>query len=149
MIGSPGRQEAATRAGATAFVDYHAEDVRTPALASCPDGFDFVIDAVGKAALADLGLQLLKAGGTIGIYGMDEAADIRLNPGAARGTFTVNKNHYDEAETHNAVIEALQAQKLDASIWLDLEHPFALADINDAFEAVRSRQAIKALVRLS
>lgn len=43
---------------------------------------------------------LLKPGGTIGIYGMDDADQLRLDPARARGTFTVNKNFYGEAETH-------------------------------------------------
>ena len=33
-------------------------------------------------------------------------------------------------------------------IWLDLEHPFPLSEIHDAFEAVKSRKVVKALIQL-
>ncbi|MGC9394704.1 MAG: hypothetical protein ACP5J4_07600 [Anaerolineae bacterium] len=36
-----------------------------------------------------------------------------------------------------------------ASVWLDLAHPFALDDIGAAFEAVRARTMVKAVVRLT
>lgn len=149
MVGAMNRRRAAEMAGSSAFIDYRADDVKEQALALNADGFDFVIDAVGKASLADLGLGLLKAGGTIGIYGMDEAADIRLDPSQARGSFTLNKNGYAEVETHEQVIGFIEAGKLDASVWLALDHVFELTDINAAFDAVKNREMVKALVRLS
>jgi len=148
MIGSPVRQAIALRAGATAFLSYKAGDVRKAALNLCPDGFDLVIDAVGKVGLADLGLSLLRPGGTIGIYGIDDYGRCTLDPGRSRGTFTFFNGGYDEAETHDQVAALFQAGRLDASVWLDLEHPFALGDIGEAFEAVRQRRVVKALVRL-
>lgn len=147
MIGSPRRCAEAKRAGAVAVVDYRAKDAGEQALAACPGGFDFVIDALGRSEQANLGLSLLKPGGTIGVYGMDET-DFRLDPGRAPGTFTVNKNFYDEAETHQQVVALLQAGKLDASLWLDLDRPYSLANIAEAFAAVRRREVVKALIQL-
>jgi len=148
MIGSPVREAAARKAGATDFFDYAAAGVKEAVAKACPDGFDFAIDAVGKAGLADLGLSLLKPGGTIGIYGIDDYGKCRLDPGRSRGTFTYFNGGYDEAETHERVVELYQAGKLDASVWLDLAHPFELGQIVEAFEAVRARKVVKALVRL-
>ena len=149
MVGSPLRAEAARRAGATGYVDYHAADAVEQALAMAPGGFDFVIDAVGKSVLADLGISILKPRGTFGTYGLDEASQIRINPALAKGSFIIDKSGYDEAETHDDVMELIRQGKLDASIWLDLKKPFALDDIGAAFDAVRRRKLIKALVRLS
>ena len=148
MIGSPVREDSARRAGATAFHDYRAEDVRGVVAATCPEGFDVVIDAVGRVGAADLGLSLLAGGGVIGIYGIDDFGKLRLDPDAARGTFTCYKGGYDEPETHGQVVERFAAGALDASIWLDLERPFELDQINEAIEATRSRKAVKALVRI-
>ena len=148
MIGSAAREQLARRAGATGYVDYTAADVKGAVAGICPEGFDLFIDAVGKVGLGDLGLALLKPGGTIGIYGIDDFGRCTLNPDSARGTFTVYKDYLDEAETHQRVVELFQAGRLDASLWLDLEHPFELAQIRDALEAVRTRKMVKALVRI-
>ena len=147
MVGSPVRESAARRAGATEYVDYKAPDVKQIISRICPDGFDFVIDAVGKEGLGDFGLSLLKAGGTIGIYGVDDFGRCTINPDSARGAFTVHKG-YDEEETHDQVVRLFQAGKLDASIWLDMAHPFELDRIGEALEAVRSRKTVKALIRI-
>jgi threonine dehydrogenase-like Zn-dependent dehydrogenase len=148
MIGSPRRQMHAERAGAVAFVDYHADDAAGKALAACEGGYDFVIDTVGTSAQADLGLSLLKRGGTIGIYGMDGPMGRRIEPDRARGTFTVYQDYLDEAETHEQVIALVRAGKLDASVWLNLDRPYELENIVEAFDAVRSRDVVKALVKL-
>ncbi len=147
MIGSPGRRAQAERAGAAAMVDYRAPDVGAQALAVCPGGFDFAIDALGRSAQANLGLSLLRPGGTIGVYGLDEA-EVQLDAGRARGAFTANKNGYDEAETHEQVMAMLQAGKLDASLWLDLDRAYPLSEIGAAFAAVRRREIVKGLVKL-
>jgi hypothetical protein len=39
--------------------------------------------------------------------------------------------------------------KLDARHWLNMDAPFALDDIEDAFAALRERRLIKALIRVS
>ena len=148
MIGSAVREPNARRAGATDYFRYDAAGVKDAVAAACPEGFDIVIDAVGKVGLADLGLSLLRDGGTIGIYGIDDFGRCRLNPDAARGSFTFYRGGYDEPETHEQVVERFTAGTYDASVWLDLEHPFELAQINDALQATLARKVVKALVRL-
>ena len=148
MIGSAGREDIARRAGATDYFSYQSPGARDAAGAACGDGFEIVIDAVGKAGLADVGLSLLAPGGTIGIYGIDDFGKLRVNPDAARGSFTFYKDGYDEAETHEQVVERFGAGTLDASIWLDLDNPFDLNDIEGALEATRRREVVKALVRI-
>ena len=148
MIGSAGREENARRAGATDYFDYRSADAPAAAAAACRDGFDVVIDAVGRTHLADLGLSLLRPEGTIGIYGIDDYGKLPVNPDRARGSFRFFKGGYDEAETHEQVMAQVAAGKLDASIWLDLEHPFELDDIGEALAATRRREVVKALVRI-
>jgi len=148
MIGSPVREAVAHKAGATHFLDYKAAGAKEAAAKLCPDGFDIAIDAVGKVGLANLALALLKRGGTIGIYGIDDYGKATLNPDAARGSFAVYRDYLDEAEAHDQVVALYQAGKLDPTLWLDLAHPFELDHIAEAFQAIRSRKAVKALVRL-
>ncbi|MGC9521099.1 MAG: zinc-binding dehydrogenase [Anaerolineae bacterium] len=148
VIGNLSRQAAAHAAGATAYLDYQADNVDTQVADSVSGGFDFIIDSVGQADSADGVLPYLRPGGSLGIYGIDDYQGARIRSHRAPGTFTVYGGGYDEAETHHAVIEAIRDGRLDASIWLDLNHPFDLDDIHNAFQAVQHRRLIKALVRL-
>ena len=148
MVGSPTRKSSALKAGATDFFNYKLDNLTDRVSHVCPTGFDYILDAVGKKGNLDHFLPALKPRGVVGIYGIDDFGACLLNPTRARGTFTYSNAGYDEEETHDRVIGLVQAGKLDASLWLNLEHPFALADINLAFEAVKSRKTIKALIQL-
>ena len=147
MIGSPGREREGRAAGAAVYLDYQADDLKAR-VAELPAP-DFVIDAVGRQGQIDLALPHLQPGGMVGIYGIDHLGQITINPHGARGTFTVYNGKYDEAEAHEAVMDLWRSGRLDASLWLDLEHPFPLQEIGQAMEAVRQRRLVKALVQLS
>jgi threonine dehydrogenase-like Zn-dependent dehydrogenase len=149
MIGSADREAVARAVGATRYFDYRAEDLNRKVAEAVPDFFDFAIDAVGKVNQINVALGLLKPGGTASIYGIDDWNKCLINPNLARGTFTYFRGGYDEVETHDRVIALIGEGKLQARHWLDLAHPFDLADIARAFEAVAERRLIKALVRLS
>jgi threonine dehydrogenase-like Zn-dependent dehydrogenase len=149
MIGNGERASFGEKIGVSAFLDYRADDLAEQLAAVKGDGFDFVIDAVGKVTMTDLALSALRSGGTLGIYGIDDMGKIRLDPGKGPGTFTFFEGGYDEAEAHDAVIAFIQDGKLDASLWMDLDDVYSLDDINDAFQAVVDRKHIKMLVKLS
>jgi len=139
---------ARSRLGVQIYFDYKRNNLTAVINKAFPDGFDFMIDAVGKAGIADRFLPCLKAGGTYSTYGIDDFGKITINPGRARGAFIIHPCVYDEAETHQQVAELVLQGKLDASLWYDLAHPYPLAEIGAAFAAVRNRAAPKALVRL-
>ncbi|MCL5998551.1 MAG: zinc-binding dehydrogenase [Chloroflexi bacterium] len=149
VIGSVLRETNARAVGATDYYDYRASDAIDEIGQAYPQGFDAIIDAVGRTRQLDAALPLLKPGGMIGIYGIDEYGKCVLTPTRARGTFTFYNGGYDEEETHAQVVADIQAGKLKAEHWLDLQHPFALSDINKAFDALHERKMIKAVVRLS
>jgi L-iditol 2-dehydrogenase len=148
MVGAA-RAESRSRAlRVTGFMDYRRDDCVEALRAGCPTGFDFIIDAVGKAGQADKLLPLLAAGGKIGIYGLDDYAAVKLTPRLARGSFTVWNGGYDEAETHQRVSELVLQGRLDARAWYDPERAWPLDDIMDAFRDLWNRAAVKALIRL-
>ncbi|MHB9134177.1 MAG: zinc-dependent alcohol dehydrogenase [Armatimonadota bacterium] len=149
MIGNAAR-EATTRAiGAADYYDYRDGTISDRIHAAYPDGFDYIIDAVGKAGQLDAALPYLKSGGTIGIYGIDDFGACQLTPTRARGPFTFANPGYDEEEPHPRVIAYIQQGKLDARHWLDLDHPVPLVEIHRAFDMVAQRKAIKVLVKLT
>ena len=149
MTGNPAREQAARRAGATAHLDYKAADLSDQLAELAPDGSDFVIDAVGSQQSIDLAVANVAAGGSLNVYGIDEMGKTTVDPNLARAEFTEFSGGYDEAETHERVVGLVQAGKLDATIWLDLDSLFSLDEINAAFDAVRRREFVKALVKLS
>ncbi len=149
MLGSPAREEAAREAGAGSYFDYHVENPDKVIKEIHAEGFDFIIDAVGRQGQVDQVFPLLENRGTLGIYGIDDFNTATINPRRATGTFTYYNEDYDEEETHDRVIAYMRDGALDARIWLDLERPYPLTDIVSAFDAVQARKAVKALVRLS
>jgi threonine dehydrogenase-like Zn-dependent dehydrogenase len=148
MVGSAQREAEARRVGVTHYFDYRAEELEARVGAAVEGGFDFVLDAVGKKGAADLGLRLLKPGGTLGIYGLHDFGQCTITPQRSKGTFTFYNGGYDETETHEQVMVLLDEGMLDASIWLDLDNPYPLARINDALDAVRDRKVVKALIQI-
>ncbi len=149
VAGQAAREQTAKAAGATAYFDYKTPNLVETLQASEPEGFDFTIDALGKIGALNEMLPCVKLGGLVTIYGLDDYGSLSLDLTRARGTFTYYVGGYDEAEVHDEVVAMLRDGSLDASLWLDLEHPFSLDDINAAYEAVGNRSQIKALVRLS
>jgi 2-desacetyl-2-hydroxyethyl bacteriochlorophyllide A dehydrogenase len=148
VVGAGPREGQARLAGATQYLDYRKPGLHEALSALRSQGFDFIIDAVGKAAALDSVLPHLADQGTVGIYGIDDHGRCSLNPTRARGSFRVYQGGYDEAETHDAVVVRILDGRLDARTWLDTTGPFDLSDIGDAFEAVSRRRCVKALVRL-
>ncbi|MBI5833956.1 MAG: zinc-binding dehydrogenase [Armatimonadetes bacterium] len=150
MVGSAALAEPAQAlAGVDTYLDYRREDLGAALAAALPGGVDIIIDAVGRRSVADAVLPVLKPGGKYATYGIDDLGQIRLDPTRARGAFTVyGGGNYDEAETHQRVSEFVLCGKLDARLWYDVEAAWPLARIGEAFDAVRARRTVKALVRL-
>ena len=148
MIGNPQREKVGRAVGATDYFSYYAEDLHDALAGAYPDGFDFIIDAVGKLGVLDAALRHIRDGGTVGIYGVDDYGSCMLNPVNAPGSFTYSNLGYDEAEVYQQIVGFVQQGKLDASLWLELEKTFSLEEITKAFAAVEQRKFVKALVQI-
>jgi L-iditol 2-dehydrogenase len=149
LVGSPSCRDRARSVGADAFFDYHDPEIKQSIQKACPDGFHVIIDAVGKSGQIDRVLPCLKPGGKIGIYGVDDYFKYTITPTLAPGTFTFSNNDYDEEETHTQVVRLIREKKLRAEDFCDLKNVFTLDEINQAFDAVKNRQMVKAIVKLS
>lgn len=149
VMAGAARVEAAARAvGVTGYVDYRTADIVGALKAVNPQGFNVIIDAVGKRGMADAVLPTLVQDGILGIYGIDDYPGVTVTPTRAQGTFQLWSGGYDEAETHQDISELVLRGRLKADPWYDVGHPFDLAAINDAFTAIRERRCVKALIRL-
>ena len=149
MAGSPAREQDARKVGATDFMDYKTEDLVAESKSRGLDQFDLIIDAIGKMGQLDRVLPLLKVGGTATIYGVDDYGKVTITPQKVPGNFTFANPGYAEGEAHDAVVKLMRRGLLKAENFCDLEHLYPLEDINVAFDAIRNRTAIKAVVKLS
>jgi len=146
-IGSPERSEVFTRLGATHYLDYRSSPQSVEQLQKLTNGgFDFIIDGLGKSGLLNEYLPCVRDGGTIGMYGVDDFGKSLIDPMQAPGEFRWYPNRYDESETHDRVVAMIRS---DARHWLNLDSPFPLDRINDAFDALKQRKLIKALIRVA
>jgi D-arabinose 1-dehydrogenase-like Zn-dependent alcohol dehydrogenase len=148
MTGSSERREGSLRAGATDYYSYKDGDIDSRLKRDFPDGFDFIIDAIGKAGLLDQALAHCARDGRVAHYGLDDYGKWSLNPSRARGTFTYFAGGYDEAEAHEAVVGFMLSGKLDARHWLNLENAWPLERIAEAYDSVQKRREVKAVVKL-
>jgi len=149
VVGSPQRETDARQVGATHFVSYQVDDPVAAARAQGLGDFDLILDAVGKLGQLDRCLPLLRARGTAAIYGIDDYGKVTLTPTNVAGGFTFANYGYAEGEAHAHVVKLIQRGLLNARHFCDLDRIFPLDDIEAAFAAVRSREVIKAIVRLS
>jgi threonine dehydrogenase-like Zn-dependent dehydrogenase len=149
VVGSPQRESAARAVGGTHFVSYREDDLVAAARSQGLGDFDLILDAVGKIGQLDRCLPLLRPRGTAAIYGIDDFGNVTVTPTKVAGGFTFANYGYFEGDTHEHVVRMIRLGLLDARNYLDLERVFPLDDIRSAFAAVRAREVIKALVKLS
>lgn len=149
MVGSNSRRVAAQRVGVTALFSYKLDDVAGALRDAGLGPFDLILDAVGQVGQLDRVLPLLKPDGKVTIYGVDDFGEVTLNPAGAPGSFTYVNRGYNEGEAHQAVVSLMQEGKLRAGDFCDLETIYPLDSIHDAYDAVRQRRAVKAVVKIS
>lgn len=149
LTGNRQREPEARAAGATGYFDYQSADVANEIGEKYPEGFDFIIDAVGRQGNLDNVIHLLTKEGTLGVYGLDNFNTYTLNPWKPGGSFKFYNGGYNEEETHDEVLGFMKKGLLDAGIWMDLSNPLALKDIGDAFSSEVPRSGkVKKLIRL-
>lgn len=97
-------------------------------------------------------MPTLREGGTAALYGMSDFTSYTIGPTGGPKYFRFFNSYagiYDEAETHDEVIDLIRAGKLNASAWIDHEHIFTWDNAAEAYEHVRNKKAVKAVIKLS
>ena len=144
VVGSDSRRAAGQAAGAHAYVDYRAADLNeqlTPWQPAVSTSHRLLDSPTRRTTSCPLARRRIV--GSTGLMSLRAASD----KGAR--TFTIFSGGYDEAETHHQVVEMILDGRLDARLWLDMDHVYPLDQIGAAFDAVRDRLFVKALVKLS
>ncbi len=149
MVGSLGRKKAALQAGCDSFYDYRSTRLNLGLHSDYKTGFDVVIDAVGAVNPRLAPCRHLRSGASLGVYGIDDFNEYTIRPNLARGSFTIYKGGYDEAEVHEQVVDLMLQKKLRPEPWLDVRHSYPMSAIREALEDVKKRRVIKALIQIS
>ena len=97
-------------------------------------------------------MPALAENGTAALYGMSDFKSYTIGPIGGPKSFRFFNSYagiYDEAEAHEEVIDLIRAGKLNASFWLDKENVFTWDNAPGAYDHVRNKKAVKAVVKLS
>jgi threonine dehydrogenase-like Zn-dependent dehydrogenase len=109
---------------------------------------DAVVDAVGKAAIANTALGLIKMGGSVCVYGVlgEPIMNIEKDKGPYNFNLYVHQwpTRYREKAAMEPLCEWIRAGKISANEYIT--HNFKIEDIGRALEEVKSGNVIKALL---
>lgn len=149
IIGGADRSKNALNSGSSEYLDYRDTAKIEAFIKDKHAHFDYIIDAVGKKETLTRYMSCLKEMGTLGVYGMDDYYNYSFNPILGPTSFRFYNSIYDEAETHEQVMDLIREGKLDAGNWLDRENIFTWENAPEAYEHVRKKKAMKAVIKLS
>ena len=147
MVGSPARQELATRLGAT-FIDYHLDAEVPDAVSEALDGrgADYLIEAVGQPKDLPKMFQCLAEGGTLFLFGLPSDLQFNSNLWTGPSRYTVERKTVAEDLSHGHVLNYYLAGQLDPHDFYDQTLP--LEQINEGFELIANRKAVKIAITM-
>lgn len=110
---------------------------------------DAVVDAVGSDRIINAGLPLIKMGGSICVYGVIADEKITVAKGAGPYNFNLYMHQWPTRHRERTAMEPLcewirQGHVSAAEL---VTHEFPVEQINDALEAVKRGEVLKALLR--
>jgi threonine dehydrogenase-like Zn-dependent dehydrogenase len=114
-----------------------------------PGSLDAVVDAVGKSAIINAGLGLIKLGGSICVYGVVSEPSINIEKDKGPYNFNLFVHQWPTRFREKAAMEPLcewiRAGKLSADEYIT--HKFKVEDVNQALAEVKSGNVIKVLLQ--
>lgn len=152
VVGNESRRDCTLNTGVEHFIDYKNKEALAAFVEKEHRALDYIIDATGKKETLTPYMPALKEGGTAALYGMSDFTSYTIGPVGGPKYFRFFNSYagiYDEAETHEEVVDLIRAGKLDAGNWLDKENIFTWENATAAYDHVRAKKAVKALIKLS
>ena len=152
VVGNESRRGCTLNTGVKTFINYKDSEALSSFIENNSRALDYIIDATGKKETLTPYMPALREGGTAALYGMNDFKSYTIGPVPGPKFFRFFNSYagiYDEAETHEEVIDLIRAGKLDAGNWLDKEHIFTWDNAPEAYDHVRNKKAVKAVIKLS
>ncbi len=114
-----------------------------------PEGFDYVVDAVGSCAVINEALRLVKPNGTVGVYGTltERCLPLSLEGAPANWRMIVHQwpDYTREAAAQEPLCEMIRAGRLLSEEFITHELPFE--QVADGFALIKQNRALKVLLR--
>ena len=116
----------------------------------CPEGVDYVLDAVGMLSLINLGMELIKNRGKICCYGISPNCQMELDWSKAPYNWNLCFQQFpskkEEGEAHNQILAWLRSGAIRLKDFIS--DYVAFEDVIGAFDKVQNREiALKCIVR--
>lgn len=120
-------------------------DVKKKVREICPEGVDYVLDAVGITAIINQGMGLIRDGGKICCYGISPKNSAEIDWSDAPYNWTLQFQQFPSKVEEGACTEQIYDWIKDGTIDLKdyISDYFALSDVLTAFEKLEKRQISK------
>jgi len=147
MVGRGHRLELARQMGATALVDYE----QTEPVAGVRDhtdgvGVDYAFDCSGNTDVLQQALDVVRRGGKVAVLGLAAAQLATISPDRLVLDEIDLLGIRSSPNAYAPMIELMASGAVDVSPLVT--HVYELADVEQAFDALRSREAIRPIVKL-
>lgn len=145
------RRALAARLGADVAIDPTSEDLVSRAKSIEPDGFDFVIDAVGINRLMSDSLKIVKFNGKVGVYGIAAQTNAQIDWEQAPYNWAIHfvqwPTFQDEAAVHDEVVSLVDSGAIDLADFVTHVIP-GLQNFQEGFDLIPSQQGIKVTIAI-
>ena len=139
----------AQKMGADCIINNQGEDVKERVRRICPDGVDYVVDAVGYTEIINQGMELIKFNGKICVYGISEDMDMNLDWSKAPLNWMLQfiqlPTYKEEAAAFTQIVDWIKSGMLVQEDFISQVVDFD--DVIEAFKLVEQGKAGKIVVR--
>ncbi|MBQ7364152.1 MAG: zinc-binding dehydrogenase [Clostridia bacterium] len=134
--------EKAKAYGAELVIDNSKEvDLVAQVKSLCPDGVDFVLDAVGVSAFINTALSMIKPDAKVCVYGISANMSQEIDWSVCPYNWTLHFHQFPsklaEGEVHDEIVSWIAEGKLDPMDYIS--HVYAFDDIDKAYDNIHNR----------
>lgn len=137
--------EEALKKGADHVFNSSVCDVKKEVRGICPEGVDYVLDAVGITAIINQGMGLIRDGGKICCYGISPKSSAEIDWSDAPYNWTLQFQQFPSKTEEGACTEQIYGWLKDGTIDLKdyISDYFPFSEVLTAFEKLEKRQISK------
>ena len=141
------RLKLANELGADFIINNTRENVKNKVLEyTNGTGATHIIIALDNYNLINDTFSYMQKDGKIGIYGVSYPPKFNLNWENAPASWSLGAMHYDERDAHQQVVDSIKLGFINPKKFYS--HIVSLDDINDGFQLIEEKKALKVVVKM-
>jgi len=138
----PDKLEKAKAYGADLVIDNSEDaDLVKTVRALCPDGIDFVLDAVGVSAFINTALSMIKPDAKVCVYGISANMSQEIDWSVCPYNWSLHFHQFPsklaEGEAHDEIVAWIREGKLDPMEYIS--HVYDFEDIDKAYDNIHQK----------